>query len=66
MVQLSEVLKGGFGRLMGEDAGYNGGRIQESMDGYGQDGWELLSIIPTLERRGTSTNLLLLFKRPKE
>ncbi|WP_433943005.1 DUF4177 domain-containing protein [Paenibacillus sp. SN-8-1] len=50
--------------------GFLGGKIdeqkfQEELNGYGQEGWELVSCFDTSQYEGASRDIIVVFKRKK-
>jgi Domain of unknown function (DUF4177) len=65
VLQIDNALKGGFGKLMGDSLSYITEQITSVVNTDGNQGWELVEVIPTVGSTGTASKLLLFFKRPK-
>lgn len=65
VLQIDNALKAGFGKLMGDSLSYNTEQISSTINSEGNQGWELIEVIPTVGSTGTASKLLLFFKRQK-
>jgi len=64
-VQIDNALKVGTGRLFGAVLNFKTREINDILNRYGKDGWELVQVVPTIGAHGTAEKLLCIFKREK-
>jgi hypothetical protein len=62
-VELSEVLKAGFGRIGGGVLSFDTKKINDYLTKLDQDGWEVVSVVPTIGAHGTENKILIFIKR---
>lgn len=62
-VQFSEVLKPGLGRITGGTLSFDAKKINDYLTKLDNDGWEVVSVVPTIGQMGTADKLLIFIKR---
>jgi len=62
-VELDEVLKMGLGRVSGGVLSFDTKKINDYLTKLDKDGWEVVSVVPTIGAHGTANKILIFIKR---